>query len=266
MPRFNRLCAAFLAAIVSIMASRASAADGSPDAPANAASDKPAAAETSADGNIVYLNKEHNVWIDKKNKQVVMKGKIAVREGNLEMLACPQGTKEHESIVAVETRAFPVHAALIALGAKMGHPSKFADDKFTPASGSEIDVRIRWKGDDGKEHEARGQDWIRNMKTGKALEYPWVFGGGIIRVDPDTKEQNYSAEGGDFICVANFPTAMMDLPIESPRDWSAHVFEPFTEHIPPRDTSVELILSPKPEKEKSDDRPKPSDQLPHPTP
>jgi hypothetical protein len=257
MPRFNQLGVLFLVVVGSLVASQISAAD---------APDKPAAAETAADGNIVYLNKEHNVWIDKKNKQVVMKGKIAVREGNLEMLACPAGTKEHESIVAVETRAFPVHAALIALGAKVGHPSKFADDKFTPASGSEIDIRIRWKGDDGKDHEARGQDWIRNMKTGKSLEYPWVFGGGIIRVDPDTKEQNYSAEGGDFICVANFPTAMMDLPIESPRDWSAHVFEPFTEHIPPRDTSVELILSPKPDKEKSDDHPKSPDQLPHPTP
>ncbi len=222
--------------------------------------------EQAADGNLVYLTKDRDVWIDKKKNQVVMKGKIAVREGNLEMFACPQGTKEHESIVAVATKAFPVHAALIALGAKPGSPSKFADNKFTPASGTEIDVLVRWKDDDQKQHEARGQDWIRNMKTGKPLEAGWVFGGSVFRMDPETKEKYYYADGGDFICVANFPTAMMDLPFESPKDWSAHVFEPFTEHIPAHGTDVELILSPHPEKAKTDDHGKTPEKSDRPTP
>ena len=56
------------------------------------------------------------------------------------------------------------------------------------------------------------------MKTGKALEYPWVLGGSVFREDPDTKEKYFYADSGDFICVANFPTAMLDLPIESPKD------------------------------------------------
>ena len=84
------------------------------------------------DGNLVYYTKRNDVWVDKKNKQVVMQGKIAVREGNLEMFACPQGTKEHESIVATSSKAFPVFVALLALGAKPGHPSKYADGKLLP--------------------------------------------------------------------------------------------------------------------------------------
>jgi hypothetical protein len=211
--------------------------------------------DAKADANIVYLSLEHDLWVDKKQNEVVMKGKIAVREGNLEMLACPEGTKEHESIVAVSTKARPVHAALLARGAKEGHPSRYDSktQKFTPASGSEIEVFIRWTDDKGK-HEARGQDWIRNIKTHKALEYPWVLGGSILRAD-DNGETFYEADYGDFICVANFPTAMMDLPIDSPKAWEDHLFEPYTERIPPRGTAVELALKPKPEKAPTDGKP-----------
>src|SRR5205814_1960643 len=89
------------------------AAPDSADPPAQtapaAAEEKGGEHEQSADGNIVYLTKQHDAWIDKKHKQVVMQGKIAVREGNLEMFACPQGTKEHESIVATAAKAFPAH-------------------------------------------------------------------------------------------------------------------------------------------------------------
>jgi hypothetical protein len=216
-----------------------------------------------ADANgIVYLSPQHDLWIDKKMHAVAMTGKIAVRQGNLEMLACPQGTKEHESIVAVATKAAPVHAALLFLGAKPGHPSKF-DDKFHPASGPEVQVLIRWTDTKGEKHEADGRTWIRNVKTGKSLEYPWVFGGSGFQVDPDTHEKYYNADGGDFICVANFPTAMMDLPIESPKAWEEHLFEPFTDRIPPKDTAVELVLIPKLDKsDKPRDKPieKPADK------
>jgi len=39
------------------------------------------------------------LWIDQKRKYVVVDGKVSMREGPLEMFACPKGTKEHESIV-----------------------------------------------------------------------------------------------------------------------------------------------------------------------
>jgi hypothetical protein len=196
-----------------------------------------------ASADIIFLSPKHELWLDKKQHAVVMTGKIAVRKGNLEMLACPAGTKDYESIIAVNTKAAPVHAALLALGAVPGHPSKF-DDKFHPASGPVVKVLIRWTDDKGVKQEADGRSWIRNTKTGKSLEYPWVFGGSGFQIDPDTHEKFYNADGGDFICVANFPTAMMDLPIESPKAWEEHLFEPYTDRIPPKDTQVELVLIP----------------------
>jgi hypothetical protein len=203
------------------------------------------ATDTSGDKNIVYMTKERDVWLDKQKKEVVLKGKVAVREWNLEMLACPEQTKEYESIIALSAhRMENVHAALLAAGAKPGHPAKF-DTEFHPPTGTQIDVTIRWTGNDGKIHETRGQDWVRNLKTHKPLEYSWVFAGSKFIEDPETHEKHYAADDGDFISVVNFPDSAIDLSFQSPKDWSDHVFEPFTEHIPPKGTEVEVVLTPK---------------------
>ena len=42
-----------------------------------------------------------------------------MREGPLEMFACPSGTKEHESVVAVLSKSREIHAALLAIGAQV---------------------------------------------------------------------------------------------------------------------------------------------------
>ena len=72
------------------------------------------------------LTKDHDLWIDLKRKLVVVEGHVCLREGMLEMFACPKGTKEHESIVAVNCQAQYVHTALLLVGAKEGQPVQFA--------------------------------------------------------------------------------------------------------------------------------------------
>jgi hypothetical protein len=54
------------------------------------------------------------------------------------------------------------------------------------------------------------------------------------------------AADGDFICVSNFASAMLDLPINAPNANSALLFEAFHERIPPAGTPVALILRAKP--------------------
>src|SRR6185503_19951057 len=79
------------------------------------------------------LAPNYDIWIDPKRKIVVVDGKVVLREGALEMFACPKGTKEHESIVAVNSNAQFVHAGLIAVGAEPGHPVVFAPE-YKPAT------------------------------------------------------------------------------------------------------------------------------------
>lgn len=193
---------------------------------------------------LTRLDPDRPLWLDKENKRVVMVGQVCQTNVPLEMFACLAGTKEHESVVTVDVKAFAVHAALLALGATPGTSVVFHPE-YKPASGPEIEVTVVWKDEKGKQHSARAQEWIRNQKTGKAMEHAWVFAGSRFFEDEVTKQKIYMAEGGDFICVSNFPSAMLDLPVASPQDNADLLFEAFTDRIPPRGTPVTLILAPK---------------------
>ncbi|MDZ4821082.1 MAG: YdjY domain-containing protein [Planctomycetota bacterium] len=190
------------------------------------------------------LAKDADVWIDAKKKQVVIDGEVCLVKGQLEMFACPSGTKEHESVVSVRTKAYYVHAALLALGAKPGTTVKF-DPKYKPATGTEVGVEVYWVDDKGVPHQTAAQNWIRNVKNGKPMDYTWVFAGSKFDTDETTGIRTYLAEFGDFICVSNFSSAMMDLPVASSQDTEDLLYEAFTENIPPRRTKVSLILTPK---------------------
>jgi len=204
------------------------------------------------------LTPEYEVWLDPKEKQVVMTGTVVLRRGPLELFACLKHTKEHESIVAVETKAYVVHAALLACGAEAGNPAKFLPE-FTPARGTEVEVIVSWTDADGTPKTMDARQWLRNVRTGEALKYPWVFGGSGFWRDPADGKQYYQAEEGDFICISNFSTAMLDLPIESPQTNAALLFEAFTENIPADGTKVLITLKPKLDKQnaKPDDATKP---------
>lgn len=197
------------------------------------------------------LNDKYPVWIDREKRSVVLIGVVCQRQSPLELFACLRNSKEHEAVLSVPTKAAFVHAALLAVGAEPGSPVQFRP-QYVPASGSEIEITCVWKDAKGQRQTARAQDWIRNVKTGKALEYPWVFAGSRFQKNTVTGETYYQADAdGDLICVSNFAGALLDLPIQSTASDSELLFEAFTEHIPPRGTPVTLILAPKPKSEKA---------------
>jgi hypothetical protein len=183
------------------------------------------------------------VWIDAKQHQVHVDGYVALRDGFLEMFACTVGTKEHESVVAVETKAATVHAALLAVGAREGHPVQFRPE-FKPPTGTEINVEVRWQDAEGKWQSVRAQEWIREAESGKVMTQPWVFAGSGFFVDEETKKRYYMAESGDFICVSNFTTATLDIPMASSDSNEGLLFRANTDKIPPLATPVRLVLTP----------------------
>jgi len=194
---------------------------------------------------LTRLHPQFPVWVDRKNKRVIVLGAVCSRECPLELFACLRTTKDYESVVSVPGRASLVHAGLLAVGAESGSPVQFRP-KYVPASGPEIEVTVLWKDASGKVQTARAQDWVREVKTKKAMTYPWVFGGSRIVKNQETGEKAYYADlTGELICVSNFASAMIDLPIESTSSDAELMFETFTERIPPRGTPITLILTPK---------------------
>jgi len=194
---------------------------------------------------LVRMHPQYNVWVNRVTKQIIMSAEVCRREGALEMFACLKQTKEHESILSVYTEALIVHATLEALGVEPGRPVEF-QPQYRPAEGREIEVTVFWRDDEGKVREARGQDWVRDIRTKETLTQPWVFAGSGFWENETTKEKHYLAEYGDFICVSNFNSAMIDLPIESSQSEAGLLFEPFTERIPPLGSRVTLVLTPRP--------------------
>ena len=69
------------------------------------APDKGLAPPAEAPPGLTRLTKDYEVWADLKRKLVVVGGQVCLREGLLEMFACPRGTKEHESIVSLNSKA-----------------------------------------------------------------------------------------------------------------------------------------------------------------
>lgn len=259
---------------------------------------------------LVPLNKKGTVLLDAKGKRVVLKSKVVLREGTLEMLICPVRTKEHEAILAVDAKAYVVHTALLAIGAKTGKPAKF-DPKFKPPTGQQIDIFFTWKDRTGKLRRANAKNWVRTvvrryytykmkklpadlklpekgkselkfddkvgelfwfghmtkqqrdelLKRSKDAEYQkainqfyrgsqprqleskWVFAGSGFDKN-GAGEPVYLAELGSMICLANFPSAMIDVAQESSAQNGLALFEAHTERIPPLGTEVTVELIP----------------------
>ncbi len=189
------------------------------------------------------LDPNSPMWIDKKHEALILLGEACKAGYPLEFFATLPD-RAYEAVVVVTTKPSLVHAGLLALGAKPGHPVRFNAD-FHPPTGTEIAIEVRWKDDKGKVQSAAAQKWIRNMRTKAALDVNWVFAGSGFRKDPETGQQRYFGDSGDFISVSNLPTATLDLPINSTKTMESRLFEGALDQMPPAKTPVTIVLKPK---------------------
>ncbi|MCH2182786.1 MAG: YdjY domain-containing protein [Mariniblastus sp.] len=191
--------------------------------------------------NWVRLSKQHEIWIDMKAKQVMVAGQICLDRGGLEVFACPRQTKEHESVVSVNALALELHTCLIAIGADPGKPVQWTPE-YQPANGPKIKIQVRWS-EENQQVTRNAKELVRNFDTKKELDMDWVFCGSQFYVNPEDGSKVYYGDSGEMICLSNFSTATLDLPIESSGSNESLLFEANTEKIPPLGTKVYLVLS-----------------------
>jgi hypothetical protein len=193
-----------------------------------------------------------NVWLETQGKQrrVIISSVVCLREGPLEQLLTRKEKKEHEAILSADVDCRHIHAALLAAGAEPGSTVRF-QPKYVPATGQTIKVTLQYE-DKSKKLSVPAQQWVRNQKTGKDLDCDWVFAGSQLVENPlDPKAPAmYLANDGDVICVSNFEGALLDLPINSPKDNAELAWEGNTDRIPPKGTPVVISLEPIPKKDK----------------
>ena len=189
-------------------------------------------------------------WMDLKHKEVILVGETCKAEYPLEFFATLRD-RAYEAAVVVNTPPSLVHAALLLMGAKPGHPVRF-DPKYEPPTGTEVLIEVRWKDKDGKVKSCPAQQWIRNIQTKKALDANWVFAGSLFRKNEQTGKKVYAGDSGDFVSVLNLPTATLDLPIRSRGALESRLFEGFVENMPPAKTPVTIVFTPKVEEKKAE--------------
>lgn len=191
---------------------------------------------------LISLSPDESIFLAGDRSCVVLLGDVCLREGLLEFFACVKNTKEHESIIATKAKPSLLHVGLLAMGAEPGKPVQFTPS-FTAASGPRIDITVRWLDENGKQQEAKAEEWVQEAASKNQMSTYWVFTGSMFRKLENNKNQYLADVTGEVIGVSNFPTVVLDLPIESTSDNSNLLFQAFTEKIPAEGTAVTVIFT-----------------------
>ena len=195
---------------------------------------------------LIPLDERDRIWITPDRTRVVLIGRVVLREGFLELLACRVRTKEHESILSVRVQPHLIHAALLAVNARQGKPMQ-TRPVFAPATGDRIDVTLRWKDESGTFCESPAQNWVWDMSSPEDAKKPmathWVFSGSRMYQDDEGTNRYVADETGELFGLSNFVGSILDVPIESSANNTLLQFGCFTERIPPEDTLVTIVLT-----------------------
>jgi hypothetical protein len=231
------------------------------------------AQETKAEGakpsdNIIKLP---GIEIDAENSLVDVDAQVALTDGLLELIACTEGTKEHEAIVRINALPMHVHTALLLVGARNGTPAmrKPINEEQTRwmhvrPSGDPIGVSLVYKDDQGDEVERPINDFIRrtegdpympdygnetdaSKEDGEQEKFPnvFIFTGSHLIDDKDGNKQYLADNSGHVITISTFGDEMLGLPDIQSRENGELVWEVDATHLPPLDTEVKLRLRPK---------------------
>ncbi|MDR0328235.1 MAG: YdjY domain-containing protein [Planctomycetaceae bacterium] len=196
---------------------------------------------------LILLHERDQIWITSDRTNVVMTGRVVLREGFLELLACRVRSKEHESILSVRVQPSLIHAALLFANARQGEPMQMRP-VFVPATGCRIDITLRWKDASGMLRESPAQHWVWDMSSPEDAKKPmtthWVFSGSRMYQDDEGTNRYAADETGELFGLSNFVGSILDVPIESSADNTQLQFGCFTERIPPMDTLVTIVLTP----------------------
>lgn len=208
------------------------------------------------------------IEIHAEKGMVDVDGQIALTDGLLELIACTEGTKEHEAIVRIDAKPIHVHTALLLIGARNGNPAmrKPINEEKTRwmhyrPSGQPIEVSLVLKDAEGKKVERPINDFIRRTEgdpympdmgleteesdeENEAFPNVFLFTGSHLIEDEKGNKQYLADQSGHVITISTFGDELLGLADIQSRENGELVWEVDPTHLPPLDTEVTLRLRP----------------------
>ena len=146
---------------------------------------------------------------------------ICLKKGVLELIACTKASKEHESIVAVESTAKHIHTALLLLGAEAGSPArrKPVDDEKNawmdvPPSGAPVDVFLVFDNEESAKPVEKPINEFITQEDGETFSTnTFLFAGSILHSSDNNGPNHYMADkSGNVISISTFGDEVLCLP------------------------------------------------------
>lgn len=210
------------------------------------------------------------VEINAEQKLVDVDAVVSLTDGLLELVACTEGTKEHEAIVRIKALPIHVHTALLLVGARNGTPAmrKPINKEKTrwmhvSPSGDPIKVSLVFENNQGEEVERPISDFVTRTEGDPYMpdygyrrnstedgetkeEFPdtFIFTGSHLIEDKEGKKQYLADQSGHVITISTFGDEMLGLPGFQSRENGELVWEVDDTHLPPLDAEVKLRLRP----------------------
>lgn len=207
---------------------------------------------------IVQVSK--GLRIDVSRGEVMVDAQVCARIGWLEQMVCAAGTREHESLLAVEVAPSLIHAALLMTGYQSGSPGKWTEKdsgvngaielQLDPPTGSPVDIIARWRAGDML-MEVALSDWVRAEDgDGTSRTLPrdrFVFAGSIVRANPKSlgPGEHYVADyTGSIVGLVTFGDEVIAFQEVIPDrvDVAPALWEAWTDRIPAQGTPIELVF------------------------
>ncbi len=215
--------------------------------------------------------------IDRAKGWVDLAATVCLDDGFLELVACTKGSKEHESIVVIDSRPVHVHTALLLLGATNGNPAMRKqvgkeDPRWVqlPPRGDPIAVSLLVPDAQGKQIERPISDFIvRAQGRGVALpgdegganvgltkaerRFPdtFLFAGSHLLEKPPGPRQYLADLSGHVISIATFGDEVLCLPSVHSQANGALEWQVDTTHLPKLGSKITLRLRPRKKKQRS---------------
>jgi hypothetical protein len=171
-------------------------------------------------------------------KSVEATGTVCLTNGILEFVAVERGGREYESIFALDCKPSSLKFALILIGCDPGE-----------TNGTRLLVDVEWKKND-KTHRQPVEKFLINRSTTNPppAALTWIFTGSHFATNPITGKQVFQAdEEQGFIALWNQPSILINLSDQfgNPYQGGDQGFEVNTATVPPLETPVKLIFSPR---------------------